>query len=125
MNNILDNELNSSFVKPSRDYKGEAIADYTEGSRLLMLQCKEPQDSSVYFIWAFLYIHILIAKNRKEAIKLAWNKDEFRDKLLGWIEDKTEEDRAVATNIVSEMIEEASRAKVSVVLSGNIVSGND
>jgi len=125
MNNILDDELNSSFVKPSRDYKGEAIADYTEGSRLLMLQCKEPQDSSVYFIWAFLYIHILIAKNRKEAIKLAWNKDEFRDKLLGWIEDKTEEDRAVATNIVSEMIEEASRAKVSVVLSGNIVSGND
>jgi hypothetical protein len=125
MNNILDDELNSSFVKPSRDYKGEAIADYTEGSRLLMLQCKEPQDSSVYFIWAFLYIHILIAKNRKEAIKLAWNKDEFRDKLLGWIEDKTEEDRILATNIVSEMIEEASRAKVSVVLSGNIVSGND
>ena len=125
MNNILDDELNSSFVKPSRDYKGEAIADYTEGSRLLMLQCKEPQDSSVYFIWAFLYIHILIAKNRKEAIKLAWNKDEFRDKLLGWIEDKTEEDRTLATNIVSEMIEEASRAKVSVVLSGNIVSGND
>jgi hypothetical protein len=125
MNNILDDELNSSFVKPSRDYKGEAIADYTEGSRLLMLQCKEPQDSSVYFIWAFLYIHILIAKNRKEAIKLVWNKDEFRDKLLGWIEDKTEEDRTLATNIVSEMIEEASRAKVSVVLSGNIVSGND
>jgi hypothetical protein len=125
MNNILDDELNSSFVKPSRDYKGEAIADYTEGSRLLMLQCKEPQDSSVYFIWAFLYIHILIAKNRKEAIKLAWNKDEFRDKLLGWIEDKTEQDRILATNIVSEMIEEASRAKVSVVLSGNIVSGND
>jgi len=125
MNNILDDELNSSFVKPGRDYKGEAIADYTEGSRLLMLQCKEPQDSSVYFVWAFLYIHILIAKNRKEAIKLAWNRDEFRDKLLGWIEDKTEEDRTVATNIVSEMIEEASRAKVSVVLSGNIASGND
>ena len=125
MSDTLDDELNGSFVKPGRDYKGEAIADYTEGSRLLMLQCKEPQDSSVYFIWAFLYIHILIAKNRKEAIKLAWNKDEFRDKLLGWIEDKTEEDRTIATNIVSEMIEEASRAKVSVVLSGNIASGND
>jgi hypothetical protein len=125
MNNILDDELNGSFVKPGRDYKGETIADYTEGSRLLMLQCKEPQDSSVYFIWAFLYIHILIAKNRKEAIKLAWNKDEFRDQLLGWIEDKTEADRILATNIVSEMIEEASRAKVSVVLSGNTPSGND
>jgi hypothetical protein len=125
MNNILDDELNGSFVRPGRDYKGDAKADYTEGSRLLMLQCKEPQDSSVYFIWAFLYIHILIAKNRKEAIKLAWNRDEFRDQLLGWIEDKTEDDRTLATNIVSEMIEEASRAKVSVVLSGNITSGND
>ena len=125
MNEILDDELNGSFVKPSRDYKGDAIAEYTEGSRLLMIQCKEPQDSSVYFIWAFLYIHILIAKNRKEAIKLAWNKDEFRDTLLGWIEDKTEDDRILATNIVSEMIEEASRAKVSVVSSGNVIPGND
>ena len=125
MNEILDEELNGSFVKPGRDYKGDAIADYTEGSRLLVLQCKESQDSSVYFIWAFLYIHILIAKNRKEAIKLAWNRDEFRDQLLGWIEDKTEDDRTLATNIVSEMIEEASRAKVSVVLSGNITLGND
>jgi hypothetical protein len=125
MNEILDDELNGSFVKPGRDYKGDAIADYTEGSRLLVLQCKESQDSSVYFIWAFLYIHILIAKNRKEAIKLAWNRDEFRDQLLGWIEDKTEDDRTLATNIVSEMIEEASRAKVSVISSGNIASGND
>jgi len=125
MNEILDEELNGSFVKPGRDYKGDAIADYTEGSRLLVLQCKESQDSSVYFIWAFLYIHILIAKNRKEAIKLAWNRDEFRDQLLGWIEDKTEDDRTLATNIVSEMIEEASRAKVSVISSGNIASGND
>jgi hypothetical protein len=125
MNEILDDELNGSFVKPCRDYKGDAIADYTEGSRLLMIQCKEPQDSSVYFVWAFLYIHILIAKNRKEAIKLAWNRDEFRDTLLGWIEDKTEADRILATNIVSEMIEEASRAKVSVVSSGNVIPGND
>ena len=125
MNEILDDELNGSFVKPGRDYKGDAIAEYTEGSRLLMIQCKEPQDSSVYFVWAFLYIHILIAKNRKEAIKLAWTKDEFRDTLLGWIEDKTEDDRILATNIVSEMIEEASRAKVSVVSSGNVIPGND
>ena len=125
MNEILDDELNGSFVKPNREYKGDEIAEYTEGSRLLMIQCKEPQDSSVYFVWAFLYIHILIAKNRKEAIKLAWNRDEFRDQLLGWIEDKTEADRILATNIVSEMIEEASRAKVSVISSGNIASGND
>ena len=47
------------------------------------------------------------------------------DKLLGWIEDKTEADRILATNIVSEMIEEASRAKVSVVSSGNVIPGND
>ena len=125
MSDILNEELNATFVRPGRDFKGQPLAEYTEGSRLLMLHCKEPQDSSVYFVWAFLYIHILIAKNRKEAIKLAWNRDEFRDQLLGWIEDKTEDDRTLATNIVSEMIEEASKARVSVVSSGNTVPGND
>ena len=49
MSDILDEELNASFVRPSIEYKGQPLAEYTEGSRLLMVQCKEPQDSSVYF----------------------------------------------------------------------------
>lgn len=118
MSDILNEELNSCFVSPSREYKGETIAEYTEGSRLLMLQCKSDQDSSVYFVWAFLYLHILIAKNRKEAIKLAWDKDLFREKVLDWVIDKTQEDRELATNIVSAIIEEASKARVSVISSG-------
>ena len=118
MSDILNEELNSCFVSPSREYKGETIAEYTEGSRLLMLQCKSDQDSSVYFVWAFLYLHILIAKNRKEAIKLAWDKDLFREKVLDWVIDKTQEDRELATNIVSSIIEEASKARVSVISSG-------
>lgn len=118
MSDILDDELNATFVRPSRDYKGQPLAEYTEGSRLLMIQCKDQQDSSVYFIWSFLYLHILLAKNRKEAIKLAWDKDAFREKVLDWVADKTSEDRELATNIVSSIIDEASKAMVSVVQSG-------
>jgi hypothetical protein len=118
MSDILNEELNSCFVSPSKEYKGETIAEYTEGSRLLMLQCKSDQDSSVYFVWAFLYLHILIAKNRKEAIKLAWDKDLFRERVLDWVIDKTQEDRELATSIVSTIIEEASKSRVSVISSG-------
>jgi hypothetical protein len=91
-----------------------------------MIQCKEAQDSSVYFIWAFLYLHILLAKDKKEAIKLAWDKDSFREKLLDWVADKTQEDRELATNIVSNIIDEASKGKVSVIASGEgTILGNE
>jgi hypothetical protein len=127
MSDILDDELNATFVRPGRDYKGQPIAEYTEGSRLLMIQCKEQQDSPIYFIWAFLYLHILLAKNKKEAIKLAWDKDLFRERVLEWVADKTQEDRELATNIVSSIIDEASRAKVSIISSGGegIILGNE
>jgi hypothetical protein len=127
MNDILDEELSASFVQPPKSFKGEQIAEYTEGSRLLMLQCKDKNDSSIYFIWSFLYLHLLLHKNRREAIKLAWDKDEFRERVLDWVVDKTDEDRETATNIVSKIIEDASKARVSIVQSGleGQASGNE
>lgn len=113
-NEILD-ELNASFVSGEREFKGEALAPYTEGSRLLMLQIRDDGDSSIFFIWAFLYLHILLNKNRKEAIKLAWNKDLFREKLLDWVADKTDMDRDIGTALVSKIIEEATKAQVEAI----------
>ena len=127
MSDILEEELSASFVQPHKSFKGEQIAEYTEGSRLLMLQCKDKNDSSIYFIWSFLYLHLLLHKNKREAIKLAWDKDAFRERVLDWVVDKTEEDREIATNIVSKIIEEAGRARVAVVQSGfeGQASGNE
>lgn len=127
MSDILEEELSASFVQPHKSFKGEQIAEYTEGSRLLMLQCKDKNDSSIYFIWSFLYLHLLLHKNKREAIKLAWDKDTFRERVLDWVVDKTEEDREIATNIVSKIIGEAGRARVSVVQSGfeGQASGNE
>jgi hypothetical protein len=123
MSDILNEELNSAFVQPERQFKGEAIAPYTEGSRLLLLQVRDEQDSSVFFIWSFLYIHIQLAKSKKEAIKLAWNKDLFREKVMDWIENKNEQDRAEATNIVSSIIEQSQKGQVEPIGS-NSESGN-
>ena len=111
---ILD-ELNASFVSGEREFKGEPLAPYTEGSRLLMLQIRDENDSSIFFIWAFLYLHIFLKKNRKEAIKIAWNKDLFREKILDWISDKTDADRDIGTALVSKIIEEATKAQVEVI----------
>lgn len=113
-NEILD-ELSASFVTPEKEFKGEILAPYTEGSRLLMLQIRDENDSSIFFIWAFLYLHILLKKNRKEAIRLAWNKDLFREKILDWISDKTDIDRDIGTSLVSKIIEEAAKAQVEAI----------
>jgi len=124
-NEILD-ELNASFVSPDREFKGEKLAQYTEGSRLLLMQVRDDGDSSIYFIWSFLYLHILLAKNRKEAIKLAWNKDNFRESLMDWVADKNEKDRDDATLLVSKIIEEANKGQVDVVKGvGQNQGGND
>lgn len=123
MNDILNDELNSAFISNERQFKGEAIAPYTEGSRLLLLQVRDEQDSSVFFIWSFLYMHIQLAKSKKEAIKLAWNKDLFREKVMDWVIGKTDQDRAEATNIVSKIIEEAQKGQVDVIGNGS-ESGN-
>jgi hypothetical protein len=123
MNDILNDELNSAFISNDRQFKGETIAPYTEGSRLLLLQIRDEQDSSVFFIWAFLYMHIQLAKSKKEAIKLAWNKDLFREKVMDWIENKNEQDRAEATNIVSAIIEQSQKGQVEPIGS-NSESGN-
>jgi hypothetical protein len=111
----LEEELNSTFVSPEREFMGEKLAPYTEGSRLLLLQVRDDEDSSIYFIWAFIYMHIELAKDRKEAIKLAWNKNLFREKLFLWADNKTQSDRDIATNLVSSIIEEANKGQVDVV----------
>jgi len=111
----LEEELNSTFVSPEREFMGEKLAPYTEGSRLLLLQIRDDEDSSIYFIWAFVYMHIELAKDRKEAIKLAWNKNLFREKLFLWADNKTQSDRDIATNLVSSIIEEATKGQIEVL----------
>jgi hypothetical protein len=111
----LEEELNSAFISPEKDFMGEKLAPYTEGSRLLLMQVRDDNDSSIYFIWSFIYVHILLAKNKKEAIKLCWNRDLFREKIMDYIDGKTDENRESATSIVSAMLDEAQKGKVDVI----------
>lgn len=111
----LEAELNSDFVAPDRLFKGERMAPYTEGSRLLCLQVRDDADSSIWFVWSFVYMHLLLAKDRKTAIRLAWDKDAFREKLLEWISDKNEEDRTAASALVGSILDEASKSRVEVL----------
>lgn len=115
MSITLEEELNSTFISPEREFMGEKLAPYTEGSRLLMLQVYDEADSSIFFVWAFIYMHTQLFKNRKDAIKLAWNKELFRDKVLTWADTKTEADREIATSLVTSIINEANKGQVEPV----------
>lgn len=118
MSITLEEELNSIFVAPEREFYGEPLAPYTEGSRLLLLQSKTDDDVPLFFVWAFVYLHINLLKNRKETIKLVWDKQEFRDKVLEWADTKTQEHRERATALVGSILEEASKGIVEPIKTG-------
>lgn len=118
MSNEILEELNASFVAGERTFKGKPLAPYTEGSKLLLLQVRDDGDSSLYFVYSFVFVHILIKENRREAINLCWDKDRFRERLFDWIAGFNQSDLGEASKIVSEIIEEAGRGSVEVLGDG-------
>jgi hypothetical protein len=108
-------ELDNSLISPDRYFKDQKLAPYTEGSRLLMLQVRDDSDSAIYFVWSFIYLHILLAEDRKRTIRLAWDKDAFREKLMDWIAEMSEEDRNNASIMCSAILSEANKARVNVI----------
>jgi len=108
-------ELDNSLISPDRFFKNQRLAPYTEGSRLLMLQVRDDSDSAIYFVWSFIYLHILLAEDRKKTIRLAWDKDAFREKLMDWIAEMTEDDRNTASVMCSAILAEANKARVNVI----------
>jgi len=111
-------ELDDAFIAPDRYFKNEKLAPYTEGSRLLILQTRDEADSPIFFVYSFIYIHIALAKNRKAAIKLAWDKDAFRERVLEWSESITDCDRDEANLLVTSILDGANKARVNVIPSG-------
>ena len=108
-------ELDNSLISPDRFFKDQRLAPYTEGSRLLMLQVRDDSDSAIYFVWSFIYLHILLGEDRKKTIRLAWDKDAFREKLMDWIAEMTEDDRNTASVMCSAILAEANKARVNVI----------
>jgi hypothetical protein len=108
-------ELDNSLISPDRYFKNQKLAPYTEGSRLLMLQVRDDSDSAIYFVWSFIYLHILLAEDRKRTIRLAWDKDAFREKLMDWIAEMSEDDRTTASIMCSSILSEANKARVNVI----------
>ncbi len=115
MSEDLIQELDDVFVKPDRVFNKQKLAPYTEGSRLLMLQVRDDSDSAIYFVWSFIYLHILLAEDRKKTIRLAWDKDAFREKLMDWIAEMSEDDRTTASIMCSAILSEANKARVNVI----------
>ena len=119
MNEIMDSELNSLFVSPEKSFMGEPLAPYTEGSKLLLMQVRNDDDSALFFVWSFIFIHINLKKNRRDAINFCWNKSLFRERLFEWVSEKTEKDKDDATKLVSLIVEESNKGAVEIIGSGS------
>lgn len=115
MNDILNEELDSAFISPKRIFKGEELAEYTEGSRVLLSQIRDDNDSGAFFVWAFLYLHILLLKDKKTAISLAWDKTAFRESLLNWVSKMSQEDKDLAGDLVLSILDESNKGLVEPV----------
>ena len=115
MSEILDDELNSALVAPEREFLGEKLAPYTEGSRLLLAQIRDDNDSPAYFVWSFLFVHLRLYKDRKATIKLCWDKEAFREELFQWISERTDKQRSDGTELVGSILEAASAGRIEVV----------
>lgn len=114
----LEQELDGSFVRPPRTWRGQPVASYTEGSRLLMAQVRDEADGPLFFVYGFLYLHLQLATDRKAAIRLAWNKDAFREAVLDFANDLSAGEREEAGTLVSAIIDEAAKARTEVIASG-------
>ena len=111
-------ELNGAFVSGERTWKGQPLAPYTEGSRLLMSQIRSEDDAGLFFIWAFLYLHLELKKDRKNAIRLCWDRPAFREAVLDFSAGMSLADRDRAAAIVNAVLDESAKAETEVIPSG-------
>lgn len=102
----------------ARTWKGQPLAPYTEGSRLLMSQIRSEHDAGLFFIWAFLFLHIELKKDRKNAIRLCWDRDAFREAVLDFSAGMTLADRDIAATLVNAVLDEAANAETEIIPSG-------
>lgn len=123
----LAKELDGSFVANVRTWRGQVLAPYTEGSRILMAQIRGKEDVGLYFIYAFLFLHLELKKDRRNAIRLCWDKDAFREAVLDFSSDMSISDRDHAAAIVTSILDEAERAETEAIPSTKPLEppGND
>jgi hypothetical protein len=114
----ISQELNGAFAQDVRLWKGKQLAPYTEGSRVLMSQIRSVQDSGLFFVWSFLFLHIELHKDRKNAIRLCWDKNAFREAVLDFSSEMTVSDRDAAAVMVNKIMDESTAAELEVVPDG-------
>jgi hypothetical protein len=83
-----------------------------------MAQVRSEDDAGLFFIWAFLYLHLELRKDRKNAIRLCWNREAFREAVLDFSSGMTIADRDSAAAVVNAMLDEAARAETEVQATG-------
>ena len=114
----LQAELDGAFVSGTRTWKDRPLAPYTEGSRLLLSQIRSEDEGGLFFIYAFIFIHLELARDRRAAIRLCWDKPAFREAVIDFSAGLSLADRDRAAAIVNAVLDESARAETEVPPTG-------
>ena len=106
---ILNKALDKSFVINERLFKGQKLNKFSLGTRIVINQIREEIDTTEFFIWSTLFC---LVQTRAELVKLAWDKAKFREAVLNWSDDFTEQDFMDGVKIVDEIFGELADARV-------------
>jgi len=108
---ILNKTLDKSFVINERSFKGYKINKFSLGTRIVINQIREDSDTTEFFIWSTLYC---LTQPRSDLVKLAWDKAKFRESVLNWSDEFTEQDFMDGVKIVDEIFSEITDARVQI-----------
>ena len=108
---ILNKTLDKSFVINERSFKGYKINKFSLGTRIVINQIREDSDTTEFFIWSTLYC---LTQPRSDLVKLAWDKSKFRESVLNWSDEFTEQDFMDGVKIVDEIFSEITDARVQI-----------
>jgi hypothetical protein len=108
---ILNKALDKSFVINERSFKGYKINKFSLGTRIVINQIREDSDTTEFFIWSTLYC---LTQPRSDLVKLAWDKSKFRESVLNWSDEFTEQDFMDGVKIVDEIFSEITDARVQI-----------
>src|SRR6267142_1273775 len=97
-------------VRPKYSFKGQELAPYSRGTRILYGMISDDRDLVIYRVMAFLYIHL---NPRSEVIPMVWGDiNKFREKMIDYRETLSDQDIEEANKLVDEILRSDAETRV-------------
>lgn len=103
--------MNDDYILPAHEFKGQELHAWCEATRVLYLNIFE-ESNITFSCYSLIYLLAEYAKDKKGTIKTVFNKDKFRENVMEWISEFTEDDRKTASELAALILDDGERGKV-------------